>query len=376
MNTKQYFLNIFLFIFALSCGGAPTAKQLQELDPETRRWVLEQQQKVEDNREDRIKSEKESLELQKEVFNWPLDRKIQTLIDDGPYADGVDELLVRKMLRAELSRKYSVKWQGNANGLDVLRAKMERLSPYIRDLAQTDNPGDIFYAIEFRKYTKIGESSSGFFYEVLNKSADEPSNVSAVLDVIFGYNFDTPELRSEIIRGLSTDPETSSSARYGDIGILRAGKWGLEGASSNLMDLLELHYSQTGNVRHGSLTSIKELGESASSVHERLKQLYDKVKEDGSASFREIEALEHALSTTSPRAESSKAHPFSSKSIKDDLDTATFSSSGSLGEGLDSNSAEEATSNETNNQKPLLWLLITAIAAFIFIAVWMTKRPR
>jgi|GEM_PF-3034786 hypothetical protein len=289
---------VLVLLFMASLAAALTEEQLEGLDEATREYVISEQQRIEADAAAKVIEEQKTLKAKEIVFNWPLVKKIEVLQSGGPYTNsGVNEDLVREMLYAELAQNYSITWQGNVGGLADLRSKMESLRPYIFELSESPKSSDNSYAVKFGKYLQIDRAAESMFYEILNTKLNENQDgVREVLDVIFGYNLDTEELRNELVQGLALNKEIAEQSRFGKDAELDAGTWGLEEAATPLMLLVENSYSQTGKINRTAVKSLKELGASAAVVLPRLEKLLAQRLSDGNADFREIESLEYAIS--------------------------------------------------------------------------------
>lgn len=292
-------------IFFLMLGIAVIARlalavsedELQSLDEETKRYVLSEQKRIEEESKVRASEEAQTMKRKKTVFDWPLNQKIEVLRSGPPFPDGVDEALVREMLYAELAKRYSNAWKENPRGLLGLREQMENLRTYIMDLSDSPRSSDKSYAVKFGKYLKVDEEVDSMLYKVLDqKLAKNESGVREVLDVIFGYKLDSQNLRDELVQGLSLEESVSSKSRFGKEAELDAGEWGLSEAVESLMRLVEDRYERTGKINRTAVKSLQELGGDAANVLSRLRALLDQALVDKDAGFREIEALRHALS--------------------------------------------------------------------------------
>ena len=300
MNSKL-FLPIFLSMALVATQAmCLTEEQLKGLDEETRNDVLAEQERIKAESASRKEREQQRLRLKEEVFSWPLSRKIEVLNNGVFPKPEIDEVLVQKMLHAQLSREYGIRWAEDSPEMKPLRGQMEALRPYIIQLSKSGRSADKSYAVTFGRYLQIDESTESMFYEVLDsKLADNESGVREVLDVIFAYDLDTPELRDELVQGLHLANGSENQSRFTSEAEFGAGRWNLFEAVNPLMDLVEDHYKLKGKANRTALKSLKELGASAVDVLPRLEKLLEMRLADGDADFREIEALEYAILSVS-----------------------------------------------------------------------------
>lgn len=285
------------FVVIVRLALAVSEDELQNLDEKTKRYVLSEQKRIEEEAKARASEEAETMRRKETVFDWALGRKIKVLRQGGPFPEGIDEALVKEMLYAELAQSYSEKWKENPDGLMGLREQMEELRPYILDLGKSQNPPDRSYAVKFGKYLKVDEELESMLYAVLDrKLAEDESGVRETLDVIFGYGMDSRRLRDELVQGLALDEKVSSESRFGKEAELAAGEWGLSEAAENLMRLVEEQYERTGDINRTAVKSLQKLGGDAAEVLQHLKIVLEQALSDEDADFREIESLKYAIS--------------------------------------------------------------------------------
>jgi hypothetical protein len=277
-----------------------TEDQLKRLDEETHKYVLAEQERIKATSASRQELEQQRLRTKEEVFNWSLEQKIEVLGSDNLSGKGVSENLVREMLHAELLRENGLTWSDDQADLSSLRDQMEVLRPYIIELSESESSLDKSYAVKLGRYLNVDESIESMFYDVLDSQVEsEEGGVREVLDVIFAYKLDTPELRNELVQGLALDHNSDNPSRFTSEAELNAGRWGLFEAADALILLVEDHYQLEGKVNRTALKSLKELGPSAVDVLPRLEKLLEMRRADGDADFREIEALEYAIFSVS-----------------------------------------------------------------------------
>lgn len=241
----------------------------------------------------------EDLEFQR-MREWSLEEKIayvQRFQKDDRSAEWRRGM---KALSFHLAGNYSMNWQGDPKGLPGLRHQLEELRPLILDLAYSESEVDRRLAVSIGKYLTVDDGVESMLFHVLEegvKSSGQSKDLA--LEAIFGYDLETTDLKDELLKELSLDQAIAKSARYQGGTYLYAGRWGLEEASPLLMSLVEKHYDENKNAKHGSLQALKEMGPSAKEVLPRLEALYEQRKKDGDADFREIEAFEFAIASIS-----------------------------------------------------------------------------
>lgn len=254
-----------------------------------------------------------------------------------------------KALKFHFSERYSTQWTGNYGGLEEIREQVEEIRPLIMELGYSGVEPHRFYAVGIGKYLKIDNEVKEMLYHVLDESVETPGqSKDATLDVIFGYDLETPDLKSELLKELSLDQKIAKNAKYQGGTYLYAGRWGLAEAAPLLIDLLEKHYAERKNAKHGALQALKELGPVAVKVLPRIKALYEQRKKDGDAEFREIEALEFAIQRISKEADSHTNNQ--RESIPREISRFP----------LKKTDTEKSAATKQLSKSPINWLLIIA----------------
>ncbi len=301
---------------------------------------------------------------------WSLDKKLARINSEGFRSGDIDRKQAFKLVYHHMAQRHSVQWQGNANGLRDVRKKMERIRPAILEAAYSGDTHERTYAVDLGKYLLIDGGVEKMFYHVLEKElVGGGQGKLRSLDAIFGYGLDTPELRKELVSGLSPDKEVAEKSRLGSIAMGRSGRWGLHEATENLISLLEENYQRTGNVKHGALKSLKELGPAAIEVLPRIKALHEQRKKDGDADFREVESLEFAIRSISgkpdPRRVGQHERPQESRPDKPDPrrhDPVTKKAD-----------VPVAAASSLKNKWPIILVVVLVLGA---VFVWLKARSR
>jgi hypothetical protein len=227
-----------------------------------------------------------------------LNEKIDRLSDYVDRSDIEQRNKYMKLLSYHLAGNYSVKWQGNPDGLIDLRNQMEKIRPLVRKLAASENFDERSNAVDFMRYLKIDQEVEKMTYAILDKDAtkDGRRNAWDAIDLLFAYGLETPELRQRLVTGL-IDPVTRDKYPYTDGAELYLGKWRLSEAADNLFLKTLDYYKKNGHVRCAALTSLKDLGYSARSVLPQIKTLLEERQKDPKADFREIELIQYTIIT-------------------------------------------------------------------------------
>lgn len=301
-----------------------------------------------------------------EMRGWPLEEKIEHVQSFAPDDRSPEWRTAMKALYYGFA-EYSVKWQGNVNGLQELREQVEPLRSRLLDLGYSKHEPDRFYAIAVGKYLKIDHEVEKMFFNVLDESVgNSGQSQNEALDVIFGYGLETPELRQELVAGLSDAVTAQETSRFPRVAAGRSGRWGLHEASEHLIEMVERNYQTKGNVQHGALKSLKELGPAALSVLPRLEALLEERKKDGNADFRELEALEYAIFNIS-----GKIDPRQLEAQKRKLEHVSEND-------LESPKPKAKLSQtSTEKENPLTWISLI-LGAFILggigVLVWNSRK--
>ena len=276
-----------------------------------------------------------------------------------------------KALQYHFSERYSTQWAGNPNGLSELRKQVEKMRPYLMELGYSETEFHRSYAVEIGKYLNIDTEVKDMLYHVLERSIEQSGQSKLrSLNVIFGYDLGTEELKQELIDGLSTNPEIAKKSLFGPAAMGKAGKWGLDGAVENLMLLLEQKYQQQGNAMHGALKSLKELGPSAKEILPRLEALYEQRKKDGDADFREIEAFEFAIARISkPDSADGNHRPTNRASSDRNLKSPQKEGTGAV--------VSEGNEQESEKKQPSLpWIIVGVLLIGILLLLLKTFKSK
>lgn len=227
-----------------------------------------------------------------------LNEKIDRLSDYVDSSDIKQRNKYKKLLSYHLAGNYSVKWQGNPDGLIDLRNQMEKIRPLVRKLAVSENFDERSSAVGFMRYLKIDQEVEKMTYAILEKDTtrDGRRNAWDAIDLLFAYGLETPELRQRLVTGL-IDPVTRDMYPYTDGAELYLGKWRLSEAADNLYLKTMDYYKKNSHVRCAALASLKELGYSARSVLPQIKTLLEERRKDPKADFREIELIQYTIIT-------------------------------------------------------------------------------
>jgi hypothetical protein len=261
-------------------------------------------------------------------LNLSLDEKINLVQTHANDLDKSRRNKVMKVLGYHLASNYSTQWQNGPDSLEAIRDKMEKLRPLVANLATSDDYNERTDALQLLRYLHVDNETKKIAFNILEIDNQDQGqrNCYDALEIIFSYNFDTPELRQRLVQGL-VDSEIRKKYHYTKGVELYAGKWRLTEATDNLLSNVLEYYKVNGHVRCPALTSLKELGHYARSALPQLKKLLDERRQDPRADFREIELLEHTIFLIEkPPAEHVQNNNTNSSSDTNSVKSSYFSS--------------------------------------------------
>ena len=231
-----------------------------------------------------------------EMEKWSFSEKIAQIDSIEFDKEDTDRLLALKVLHRHLSQYYSRPWELNNSELNDVNNQMEPIREKILTLSKSDNENERFFSANFLGYLNIDEQAENSLFYLINIDSNN-QNARIALDSIFGYNLDTPELRNKLAEELAIkDRKDLANTEFWGVARVHAGTWKLSEAVPYLIDSLKRKYEEDGVIDRTAAKQLKELGSLAEDALPILNELFEKRKADGNADFREIEALEYAIS--------------------------------------------------------------------------------
>ena len=108
-------------------------------------------------------------------------------------------------------------------------------------------------------------------------------------------NWIPPELRNDLVTALSANPAVGKGTTLRAMARNNIGEWGIEEAVPVLISILKAKSENGGPIDGPAVVQLKALGTKAREALPLLERLLEERKSAGTADFREIEALEFAV---------------------------------------------------------------------------------
>jgi hypothetical protein len=201
------------------------------------------------------------------------------------------ELDQLKNIKLRLVNDFGNVWRLNTQTLQDINRTMEPLRVIASELAVSENEYERAYAAALLSYISPTQSSK----KTLERLAKDENKAAAdtSLDALFEMNWESPELRKEIVQALNekvngTDSALASHSRNW------VGNWKLKEAIPALTKLLESHYEKHKTI-NSSVTQLAKFGKDADAALPLLYRIYAEMMSKGEMHIRQKEALERAI---------------------------------------------------------------------------------
>lgn len=265
-------------------------------------------------------------------------------------------------------------WQMPEPLLNLIRAELEPLRPIVKDLGASQDKSERYYAAVFASYLEQDKDIKSLLYQLAKDEHFETAGTA--IDAIFGFHLDTPALHGDITQALEADSQGHQST-LGNLAQNNVGIWRVTEAIPELMRRIKGTYDREHRI-DGAVFQLKAFGQAANQALPLLRELLEKRKQDGTADFREIEALEHAILTTSGKVQKPTGLPppevppseakLPSQASPPDVSMSKKPMSANTVK------ASSQAVQQSENKSWLMWLLV--VIAATAGAAWLLLRKR